>query len=69
MLIAVSRRTSSANAIYAVRDFRRAIEDLEDYTPRVIIFSLDYFEFVPAFEAVYKNQSRKTSAGGVLPSK
>lgn len=49
---------NSANAIFVMRDYRRMLEEFGDYAPRVILFSLDYFNFVPAFEWVYRYQSR-----------
>jgi hypothetical protein len=49
---------NAGNSIFAIGDFPRALEALGDYHPRVIIFSIDYFTFVPAFDSVYRNQSR-----------
>lgn len=49
---------NSANAIYVQRDFSRMLEELDGYSPRVIIFSIDYFAFTSAWEEVYKHQSR-----------
>jgi hypothetical protein len=54
---------NAGNAIFAIGDFYRALEQLEDYHPRVIIFSIDYFTFVPAFDSVYKSQSRVEVGG------
>jgi hypothetical protein len=58
---------NGSNTIYVLRDFRRVLEELGDYVPRVIIFSLDYFVFVPDFEAVYKNQSKDELGGWGSP--
>ena len=58
---------NAANAVYDVRDFRRAVEEFGNYAPRVIIFSIDYFEFVPAFEEVYKNQAKDDLGGWGSP--
>jgi hypothetical protein len=33
-----------------MQDFHRMLEEFGDFSPRVIIFSVDYFTFVPAFE-------------------
>ena len=58
---------NAANAIFAVRDFHRMLEEFGDFTPRVIIFSLDYFTFVPAFEWVYRFQSKSDLGGWGSP--
>ena len=50
---------NAANAVFVMRDFHRMLEEFGDFTPRVILFSMDYFTFVPAFEAVYRHQSRE----------
>lgn len=50
---------NAANAIFVMRDFHRMLEEFGDFAPRVIIFSIDYFTFVPAFEKVYRHQSRE----------
>jgi hypothetical protein len=36
---------NAGNSIYPQRDFRQMLEDLGDYAPRVIIFSLDFYTF------------------------
>ncbi len=50
---------NAANAIFVMRDLHRMLEEFGDFAPRVIIFSMDYFTFVPAFETVYRHQSRE----------
>jgi hypothetical protein len=54
---------NAANAIFALRDFRRMLEEFEDYAPRVVIISIDYFTFLPKFESVYRLQSRDDLGG------
>ena len=54
---------NAGNAIFLMRDFRRALEELGDVTPRVIIFSIDYFVFLPSYEFVYRLQSREDMGG------
>jgi len=58
---------NAANAVFAVRDFHRMLEEFGNFTPRVIIFSVDYFTFVPAFEWVYRHQSRSDLGGWTSP--
>lgn len=50
---------NAANAIFVMRDLHRMLEEFGDFAPRVIIFTMDYFTFVPAFEKVYRHQSRE----------
>ncbi|MHC2382251.1 hypothetical protein [Bradyrhizobium liaoningense] len=52
-----TRFYNAANAVFVVRDFARMLEEFGDFSPRVIIFSIDYFPFVPAFETTYSSQS------------
>jgi hypothetical protein len=54
---------NAGNSIFAIGDFSRALDELGDYHPRVIIFSVDYFVFVPYFDGVYKGQSREELGG------
>jgi hypothetical protein len=54
---------NGGNAVYVQRDFARIVEQFGDYAPRVIIFSLDYFTFLDAWEDVYKGQSRDDVGG------
>ena len=54
---------NAANAVFVMRDFRRMLEGFEDFAPRVIIFSVDYFTFLPAFEFVYRKQSKDDLGG------
>jgi hypothetical protein len=49
---------NAGNSISALHDFTRFLEELGDYNPRVIIFSIDYFTFSPQFERVYREQSK-----------
>lgn len=49
---------NAANSIFVIRDYHRMLEEFGDYAPRVIIFSLDHFAFIPAFEHVYRYQSK-----------
>jgi hypothetical protein len=49
---------NAANSIFLMRDYHRMIEDFGDFAPRVIIFSFDHFAFIPAYEYVYRYQSR-----------
>ena len=58
---------NAANAIFVVRDFRRMLEEFGEFTPRVVIFSMDYFTFVPAFEWVYRYQSKSDLGGWASP--
>jgi hypothetical protein len=54
---------NAANAVFVMRDFRRMLEGFGDFAPRVIIFSVDYFAFLPAFEFVYRKQSKDDLGG------
>ena len=54
---------NGANAIFAVGDFRNMLEALGDFSPKVIIFSMDYFTFMPSFVEVYKSQSKQDLDG------
>jgi hypothetical protein len=36
---------NAGNCVYAQRDYRQMLEDLGDYSPRVIIFSVDFYTF------------------------
>lgn len=58
---------NAANAVFVVRDFRRMLEEFGDFSPRVILFSFDYFTFVPAFETSYLPQSRTEVGGWASP--
>lgn len=58
---------NAANAVFMVRDFRRMLEEFGDFSPRVILFSFDYFTFVPAFEGPYISQSRTDIDGWASP--
>jgi hypothetical protein len=49
---------NAANSIFVIRDYHRMLEEFGDYAPRVIIFSLDHFAFIPEFESVYRYQSK-----------
>ena len=48
---------NAGNCIYALRDFRRMLEDLGDYTPRVIIFSIDFYTFNRTWDQRFTNIS------------
>lgn len=54
---------NAGNAIFLQRDFTRVLEQFGDYAPRVIIFSIDYFTFVDAWEDTYKGQSKDDIGG------
>ena len=43
------------------------LEEFGDFSPRVILFSFDYFTFVPAFETAYLAQSRAEVGGWASP--
>jgi hypothetical protein len=58
---------NAANAVFTVRDFHRMLEEFGDFAPRVIIFSVDYFTFVPAFEWVYRYQSKSDLGSWASP--
>ncbi|MEY9901464.1 hypothetical protein [Bradyrhizobium sp. USDA 329] len=58
---------NAANAAFVVRDFARMLEEFGDFSPRIIIFSIDYFPFVPAFETTYIPQSRGEIGGWATP--
>jgi len=62
-----TRFYNAANAVFVVRDFARMLEEFGDFSPRVIIFSIDYFPFVPAFETTYSSQSRSEIGGWATP--
>lgn len=62
-----TRFYNAANAVFAVRDFARMLEEFGDFSPRVIIFSIDYFPFVPAFETTYSSQSHSEIGGWATP--
>lgn len=46
---------NAGNCLYTQRDYRRFLEDLGPYAPRVIIFSLDFFTFNPAYDEIFQN--------------
>lgn len=58
---------NAANAVFVVRDFRRMLEEFGDFSPRVVLFSFDYFTFVPAFERAYLAQSHTEVGGWASP--
>ena len=46
---------NAGNCLYTQRDYRRFLEDLGSYAPRVIIFSLDFFTFNLAYDEIFQN--------------
>lgn len=57
-MFAPLRFYNAGNCVYIQRDFRRVLEDLGDPVPRVILFSLDYYTFDPAWDRWFEYVSR-----------
>jgi hypothetical protein len=48
---------NSSNCLYAQHDYRRFLEGLGDYSPRVLIFSLDFYTFNADYDAFFEKVS------------
>lgn len=46
---------NASNCLYTQRDYRRFLEGLGSYAPRVLIFSLDFYTFNPAYDPFFEN--------------
>lgn len=49
---------NAGNAFYSISDFSEALEAWGEYSPRIIIMTVDYFMFIDAFQQVAKGKSR-----------
>jgi hypothetical protein len=58
---------NAANSVFLVRDFHRMLAEFDAFSPRIIILSVDYFTFVPAFETSYWHQSHDEVGGWASP--
>ncbi len=52
-----NRFFNASNCLYTQADYRRFLEDLGSFAPRVIIFSLDFYTFNPRYDEFFKNVS------------
>jgi hypothetical protein len=48
---------NAANCLYTQYDYRRMLEELGDYAPRVIIFSVDFYTFNNAWDPTFASVS------------
>lgn len=48
---------NASNCLYVQRDYRRFLDGLGDYSPRVLIFSLDFYTFNADYDAFFDNVS------------
>jgi hypothetical protein len=48
---------NASNCLYTQHDYRRFLEGLGDYAPRVLVFSLDFYTFNPDYDAFFERVS------------
>lgn len=48
---------NAAQAVYSIDDYTKFLEKLSPPYPRIIIFSIDFYNFIPAFNALYLDRS------------
>jgi hypothetical protein len=58
-MFAPLRFYNAGNCVYVQRDFRRVLEDLGDPLPRIVLFSIDYYTFDPAWDTWFEYVSRE----------
>ena len=59
---------SASNSLYSQYDYRRFLEDVaRSHVPRVVLFTLDFYTFNPAYEAFFKNVSYDELGGWGSP--
>ncbi len=61
-MFAPHRFYNAGNCIYVQRDFRRVLEELDADIPRVVLFSVDFYTFNPAWDKWFDYVSREDLA-------